>query len=100
MLFLLVATTSLSAQDVVWPGDVNNNGVVNEADLLFLGLGFGETGPARKTPSSVWDQQASPLPWATSAVPGLNSFLADCNGNGWTREAHEPKRFELEPFGT
>lgn len=82
LLFLLVVTTSLSAQDRVWPGDVNNNGVVNEADLLFLGLGFGDSGPARKTPTSIWEQQASPLPWATSAVPGLNSFLADCNGDG------------------
>ena len=82
LLFLLVATTSLSAQDKVWPGDVNNNGIVNEADLLFLGLGFGESGFARKTPSAVWEQQDSPLPWATSAVPGLNSFLADCNGDG------------------
>ncbi len=82
LLFLLVMTTSLSAQDIVWPGDVNNNGVVNEADLLFLGLGFGDRGPLRKTISSAWEQQPITTPWATSAVPGLDLSLADCNGDG------------------
>ena len=83
LLFVVaISTISLSAQEIVWPGDVNNNGVVNEVDLLFLGLGFGQSGPARKTISGEWEQQAISTPWATSAVAGLDLSLADCNGDG------------------
>lgn len=85
LLFLLVLTTSLSAQDKIWPGDVNNNGEVTEVDLLFLGLGFGFEGFERKNPTSNWVQQAG-TPWATSAVAGLNLAFADCTGNGFIDE--------------
>ena len=81
-LLLVVMTTSLTAQETVWPGDVNNNGVVTEVDLLFLGLGFGDRGPRRKDTTATWTQQFVTTPWATSAVPGLDLSLADCNGDG------------------
>lgn len=82
LLLAVFPLISVSAQETVWPGDVNNNGVVNEADLLFLGLGYGDSGPARKTVTTTWEQQVVSLPWETSAVPGLNSSFADCNGDG------------------
>jgi hypothetical protein len=80
-LFFFFATF-LSAQETIWPGDVNNNGVVNEIDLLYIGLGFGETGPARKSVSSDWAGQTTAIVWATSFAEGLNLAYADCNGDG------------------
>jgi len=82
LFFLVAFSTYLPAQEVVWPGDVNNNGVVNQADLLFLGLGYGERGPLRKTPDETWTAQAISNVWETSAAPGLNLVYADCNGDG------------------
>ena len=57
---LLVALIlwSVSASGQVWPGDVNNNGVVNNVDLLYLGFAHGHVGPARPGPSSQWEEQA------------------------------------------
>ncbi|MFK7980605.1 MAG: T9SS type A sorting domain-containing protein [Saprospiraceae bacterium] len=83
LFFLLVFSTSLSlsAQDIIWPGDVNNNGQVTEVDLLFLGLGYGLEGQRRKETNSNWTEQAG-NPWATSAVGGLDLAFADCNGDG------------------
>ena len=82
LFFLVAFSASLSAQEVVWPGDVNNNGVVNQADLLFLGLGYGSMGPVRKTVDATWASQAVSNIWETSAAPGLNLVFADCNGDG------------------
>ncbi|GEM_PF-2545357 len=82
LLLVVITTSSLTAQETVWPGDVNDNGVVNGVDLLFLGLGFGEKGFERKTIDTAWAPQSITTPWATSAVPGLDLSLADCNGNG------------------
>lgn len=81
-LSLLLFVFSLSAQDRVWPGDANNNGVVNEADLFYLGLGFGREGPARKTVSAAFEAQPIADVWAVSAIGGLDFVYADCDGNG------------------
>lgn len=76
----------LQGQDVleVWPGDVNNNGIVNEVDVLFWSVAVGESGPrAVGGPSSEW---AARLVEAWDGIipgsGGLNLALADCNGNG------------------
>ncbi|MEM6316856.1 MAG: T9SS type A sorting domain-containing protein [Bacteroidota bacterium] len=87
LLFLLLfGLTNLSAQETIWPGDVNNNGIVNEADLLFLGFGFGEVGPARKTVSAAWQPEVVTATWATSLAGTLNLAYADCNGDGIVNE--------------
>lgn len=69
------------SQDV-WPGDVNNNGVVNGVDLLYWGRAFGATGAARSTESTDWSAQTGPTPWAQRFPSGLNYAFADCDGNG------------------
>ena len=46
--FLLINSFSVSAQEIIiWPGDANNNGVVNHVDLLNVGLAYNKTGSER-----------------------------------------------------
>lgn len=42
----------LRGQVQVWPGDANNNGIVNNVDLLYVGAAFGASGEARGSGSS------------------------------------------------
>lgn len=79
--FGIVLPICLSAQ-LVWPGDVNNNGEVSEADLLFLGFAYGETGPQRSIISDIWEGQPIISEWEGSFPGGLNFAFADCNGDG------------------
>lgn len=72
--------------DSVWPGDVDNDGVVNNFDVLPLGLSFGTTGPQRLNTSIMWQAWAS-FDWTQDFVWGTNYKYADCNGDGvidWT----------------
>jgi hypothetical protein len=43
----------------VWPGDANNDGIVNIRDLLAVGYGMGVYGPDRDNPSTEWSAQFS-----------------------------------------
>ncbi len=70
------------AQGVVWPGDVTNNGVVNEVDLLYLGYAYGAEGTSRDSITGVWEGQTIPLEWQDTFPNGLNFAYADCNGDG------------------
>lgn len=81
----ILAATSLSAQEV-WPGDVNDNGVVNAVDLLYWGVAFGAEGPARAETNSDWAAKPFPTPWSQSFSNGLNYAYADCNGDGVVNE--------------
>jgi len=88
LLFFLFLATVLPAQDNIWPGDVNNNGVVNAADLLFLGPNYNAVGPARKAVSIAWQSEALGTSWPqTSAVAGLDLAYVDCNGDGTVNAA-------------
>lgn len=84
-LCLLVFGQSFRAQEI-WPGDVNNNGIVNAVDLLYWGVAFGSTGPARAGISTNW--QGLPLAdtWSQSFVDGTNYAYADCDGSGLVDE--------------
>ena len=66
---------------VVWPGDTNDDHLVNQADVLPLGLFWGSTGPARPGASVAWTgQQASS--WSPE-----NATYADANGDGIINQA-------------
>ncbi len=71
----------------VWPGDANNDGIVNNKDLLPVGLAFGTAGPARGSgaPNIAWTGQFS-TDWLTAKTLGkkmdLNFKYADTNGDG------------------
>lgn len=75
---------SLSAQ--VWPGDVNNNGIVNGADLLYLGTVYGNTGPMRAEENTDWESQPIIEAWGSFFPNGVNHAFADCNGDGVVNE--------------
>jgi len=72
----------LCLAQTVWPGDVNNNGIVNEIDFLYLGYAFGQVGPARSIESSEWKEQDIANLWEGTFPEGLNFAYADCDGNG------------------
>lgn len=71
------------ACDAVWPGDVNNDGKVNQVDHWAIGLGYGLTGPVRPNASNAW--QAQPMiDWNGSLyfIYTFNRKFADSNGDG------------------
>jgi hypothetical protein len=65
----------------VWPGDTNNDGVVDQADILPIGLYWGRSGPARPSASVSWLGQICP-PWTP-----LAATYADANGDSTVNEA-------------
>lgn len=74
----------------VWPGDVNNNGIVNGADLLYLGTVYGSTGAPRDEVDTDWESKTIVEAWGLSFPNGLDYAFADCNGDGVVDE------FDLE----
>jgi hypothetical protein len=66
---------------VVWPGDTNNEGVVNQADILPLGLFWGSSGPPRANASIQWIAQSA-SPWTPE-----NAAYVDANGDGVVNQA-------------
>ncbi len=69
----------------VYPGDANNDGIVNNKDVLFVGLAYGAIGPRRHNPSQ--DSLTPSTPWVMSTGVanfhlGPNINHADCDGDG------------------
>ncbi len=67
---------SVTGDFKVWPGDVNNNGVVDERDVLALAQHIGSTGPARNSQGIDWEGQQVE-PWEDSSAT-----YADTDGDG------------------
>ena len=65
----------------VFPGDANSDGVVDNNDVLELGLQSGFTGPARTTTSNAYVSQFANV-WTGTISTGKNRVHADCNGDG------------------
>jgi len=61
---------------VVWPGDLNNDGIANEADILQIGLHFNETGPSRTSATFQW------RPEPASMWNDIQSVYVDATGDG------------------
>ena len=68
--------TILQPRVMVWPGDTNNDGIVNQADVLPIGLAMGFTGPVRPNASLKWIGQPC-LAWTP-----VRATYADATGNG------------------
>lgn len=60
----------------VWAGDTNNDGTVDQADVLPLGTYWGTDGPARQETGCAWEGRSAG-PWAPEAAT-----YADANGDG------------------
>ena len=71
---------------VVWPGDANNDHIVDMADLFPIGLAYDSTGPARTVQGISW-QGDTARPWAyffdtLTYANHVNYCFGDCNGDG------------------
>ena len=64
--------------DCVWPGDTDNNGVVDMGDIAPIARYIGEKGPVRPE-GSLWKGQWS-YPWMNFEHTKLNHYDADGNG--------------------
>lgn len=80
-IFLLSLPLLVHAQEL-WPGDVNNNGIVNGVDVLYIGLAFSATGPERSDENDDWNPVTIEQLWNLSFPDGINFAYADCNGDG------------------
>jgi len=67
--------------DSIWPGDANYDLVVNNVDVLNIGVAYGESGPVRTNPVITWTPQFA-TDWSTNFNNGFNYKHADCNGDG------------------
>jgi len=75
---LATATFAIHGYIEVWPGDANNDGVVDSRDVALVGLYAyrGATGYRRMPASTEWAPQTA-LAWADP-----QATYADCDGNG------------------
>ncbi|MEZ4766429.1 MAG: dockerin type I domain-containing protein [Calditrichia bacterium] len=62
-------------------GDCNNDGITNATDVLFIGLRYNQSGPARASQGCAWEAKCATA-WATP-----NAVYADANGNGTVNAA-------------
>lgn len=71
------STGAVSVSTVkVWPGDLNNDGIVDERDTLLLGIYRHVRGPARVPASTEW------AAWDAVAWTDPKATYADANGDG------------------
>jgi len=84
-ILILSCSNVMAQQDTsvtIWPGDINNNGIVNNVDVLYWSIANGSTGPARAQGSPAWEGQIQELLWEDAFSNGLNFAYADANGDG------------------
>lgn len=68
--------------DCVFPGDADRNGKADLFDMMYVGMGFGLTGPERENPDPTeWVGQYAP-DWAETTSDGVNYKHFDGDGNG------------------
>lgn len=61
----------------IYPGDANNDGIVDVRDLLPIGRFYANTGTPRQNGSATWSKQVLTSPWNP-----FDACYADCDGNG------------------
>ncbi|MDX1666548.1 MAG: T9SS type A sorting domain-containing protein [Saprospiraceae bacterium] len=84
LLAALLIGAGMQAQEgwTLWPGDVNDNGIVNNVDVLFWSAAFKANGPERTDQSSQWRAHSIDSAWPEEFPGGINFAYADCNGDG------------------
>ncbi len=84
--FLFLEDTE-GACGLVWPGDVGNDGTVNQMDQWAIGLAYGTTGPVRPNATIEWiGQPAIDWPSTLTFAYEFNNKYTDCNGDGLISE--------------
>jgi sugar lactone lactonase YvrE len=64
----------------IWPGDANEDLIVDNTDLLPIGIKYGATGPARAMPSISWNGYTG-LNWNDTLANGVDIKYVNCNGD-------------------
>jgi len=82
LLLGLFLSPSLATAQMIWPGDINNNGIVNGVDYLYWGIANQANGPNRPEASSTWEEQPMGTSWTDAFSQGTNYAYADVNGDG------------------
>lgn len=77
--------SSSEASGPVYPGDMDNNGIVNNYDALYWGLSNGYRGYARPDATTDWEAQPSSN-WVAT-LEGINAKHQDADGNSIIDEA-------------
>lgn len=75
-------TNIIMDPSLVWPGDANADGIVDNRDMLAIGVAYGATGPARQNASQNWAGQSC-SDWTDTMANGINYKHADCNGDSF-----------------
>ena len=74
-------TVSIANGVMVWPGDTDDDNLVDQADVLPIGTYYGQTGQSRTDASIFWTAQ-NIMPWTQG-----EATYADADGNGTVNEA-------------
>lgn len=72
-----------SAFGQVFPGDADNNGIVNNLDVLNIGYALGTYGPSRLETGAQPGIETFTVLWSDYFPQGLNFAFSDADGNGW-----------------
>ncbi|MBL7794129.1 MAG: hypothetical protein JNK77_17500 [Saprospiraceae bacterium] len=67
---------------IVWPGNADNDALVNHFDLLPIGLAYGATGPQRPNADISWTAQGAPGWQQTTPNSLINYAHIDTDGDG------------------
>jgi hypothetical protein len=74
----------VAPDSTVWPGDADANHIVDNNDLLPIGLAYDSIGPVRAVQGIVWQGDVA-TDWNDTLPaysPSVNFKNADCNGDG------------------
>lgn len=82
ILIFLLLCQGISWSQVMWPGDINNNGIVSNVDVLFWAIAKDATGPARTDASTTWQEENISELWGITFPNGVDFAYADCDGDG------------------
>lgn len=81
-IIILVLCHTGSWSQSMWPGDINNNGVVSNVDALYWAVAKDATGLPRLLATTTWEEQLISGLWGIVFPNGLDFAFADCDGNG------------------
>lgn len=76
-----VVNFQITVVNGVWPGDTDDDALVNNVDLLNIGLAYGTVGVPRNPQSILWNGYLAD-DWSNTFPNGLNAKHADTDGNG------------------
>lgn len=88
LLFLPIPSAQAQNNGVVWPGDINNDGLVDGVDLIYWGLAYDSEGDERPLIDQNIEWYGHILPeddfdlWDDDFPGGPNFAFADCDGDG------------------